>query len=81
MLLGGRSQQRFHDRAQSSDIPSARLGLRKTFIDHGEQDRRLERLAQAARGTEPGGHSLEVGLRREKAYPEIAISGIVGARR
>jgi hypothetical protein len=57
------SDSTFTTAPQSSNIPSLRLGLRKTFIDHREQ---AQRLALTARGAEPGGHSQEVGLRRRK---------------
>jgi len=38
-----------------------RLGLRQAFVDHAQQRRRPEGLAQAARRAEPERHSEEVG--------------------
>ena len=59
-----------------------RFGLRQAFVDHTEQCGWPEGLAQAACRAELSAILRKSGLevsRLENAYPEIAISGTVGA--
>jgi len=58
--------------SELNDAWKAGLDFRKTFVDHGQQRDRRERLAQTARRAELEGHPQEIRRRRIEVREGVA---------